>query len=289
MAQTGDILQLIKEIRTEIQLHHPELISMFETYAAEAVFGRDIIDADLKTLPTSASVLEVGAGSLILSCQLSREGYLTTALEPIGEGFTHFRRLQDVVMKVAANDNIKLSMINAPAEHLDVTSTFDYAFSINVMEHVNDEKQVIANVLKSLKINAKYRFICPNYLFPYEPHFNIPTFFSKKLTGRIFKNRINSYHVLSDPWGTWQSLNWISIPRVKKIVNQLTNANVVFHRDLLLKMLERVVSDTEFSKRRSKWMTAVFSSIVSLNIHKLTAHIPATAQPVIDCVIQKNN
>lgn len=289
MPSTGRMTDFIEEIRSEIKAHHPELVSLFETYAAEAIFGRGVIDADLAQLPVNASIIEVGAGSLILSCQLTREGYRMTAVEPIGEGFTHFRRLQEVVMSVAAKHHVQLNVLNTPAENLDVAPTFDYAFSINVMEHVSNEKQVIANVLNALKTKAKYRFICPNYLFPYEPHFNMPTFFSKKLTEKIFKNRINGHHVLNDPWGTWQSLNWISVPRVKSIVNQLTSSSVIFRRDLMLKMLERVVSDNEFSKRRSKWMNAMFSGIVALNIHKLTAYIPATAQPVIDCVIQKNN
>lgn len=289
MANPNHMIDFVEEIRSEIKANHPELVSLFETYAAEAIFGRSVIDADLAYLPVNASIIEIGAGSLILSCQLTREGYRMTAVEPIGEGFTHFGRLQEVVMSIAAKHHIQLNILNTPAEQLDVAPTFDYAFSINVMEHVSNEKQVIANVLNALERKAKYRFICPNYLFPYEPHFNMPTFFSKKLTEKIFKNRINGHHVLSDPWGTWQSLNWISVPKVVKIVNQLASPNVVFRRDLMLKMLERVVSDNEFSKRRSKWMNAMFSGIVALNIHKLTAYIPATAQPVIDCVIQKNN
>jgi 16S rRNA A1518/A1519 N6-dimethyltransferase RsmA/KsgA/DIM1 with predicted DNA glycosylase/AP lyase activity len=282
-----NIADFINEIRNEIQLNHQELISTFETYAAEAVFGRDIIDKDLNLLAPSSSIIEVGAGSLILSCQLLREGYHVTALEPIGEGFSHFTKLQDIVLKVASEVKHQLVIIGTPAEHLNVKITYDYAFSINVMEHVIDEKQVIANVLNALKVGAKYRFICPNYIFPYEPHFNIPTLFSKKLTEKIFKKRILSHHVLTDPWGTWQSLNWISVPKIKSIVSQLNNSSVMFSRDLLLKMLERAVVDKQFSKRRSRWMNSIFKSIVSSNLHQLTALIPATVQPVIDCVVIK--
>lgn len=288
MAQSSNnIIDFVNEIRIEIQLNHQELIPIFETYAAEAVFGRNIIDTDLKLLAPSSSILEVGAGSLILSCQLLREGYHVTALEPIGEGFSHFTKLQDIVLKVAAMTQHQPVIISVPAEYLDVSTAYDYAFSINVMEHVSDEKQVIANVLRALKVGAKYRFICPNYIFPYEPHFNIPTLFSKKLTERIFKKRILSHHVLTDPWGTWQSLNWISVPKIKSIVGQFNNASVIFSRDLLLKMLERAVADKQFSKRRSGWMNRIFKGVVLSNLHQLTALIPATVQPVIDCVVLK--
>jgi hypothetical protein len=61
----------------------------------------------------------------------------------------------------------------------------------------------------------------------------------------------------------------------------------MFSRDLLLKMLERAVVDKQFSKRRSGWMNSIFKSIVSSNLHQLTALIPATVQPVIDCVVIK--
>ena len=289
MADKHNINQLIKDIRNQIQLNHTELMDIFEVYAAEAVFGREVIDADLKLLPASASLLEVGAGSLMLSCQLLREGFQITALEPFGDGFSHFKSLQKVVLSVATKAGLQLSIINSPAEQLDVPATFDYAFSINVMEHVANEKQVITNVLKALKIGAKYRFICPNYTFPYEPHFNIPTLFSKNLTERFFKHKILTCSALKDPWGTWQSLNWITVLKIKGIVKHLSHSRVTFRRDLVLKMFERVVSDVEFSKRRSGWLNAIIGGIVSLRLHKLTAYIPATAQPVIDCVIFKVN
>lgn len=288
MSKTSRIQDFVEEIRSEISLNHPELISLFETYAAEAIFGRNLIDSDLKLLPLRAAIFEVGAGSLILSCQLSREGYLVTALEPIAEGFSHFRKLQNIVLKIANKYNVNLPIINSPAENLNLASKFDYAFSINVMEHVRNEKQVIENVLISLKNQAKYRFICPNYIFPYEPHFNIPIVLTKNLTEKLFKNRINSYHLLNDPLGTWQSLNWISVLKIRKIISETKNLKVTFHRDLFLKMLNRAVTDNQFSKRRSKWMNAIFRSIVSLRLHQLTAYIPVTVQPVIDCEIQRS-
>lgn len=288
MAQPRTMLAFIDEIRTEIQSHHPALISLFETYAAEAMFGREMIDADLQQLSVSASILEIGAGALILSCQLLREGYNVTALEPIGEGFSHFKTLQDVVLSMVARSRLTLNIISAPAERLNATSVFDYAFSINVMEHVNDEKMVIENVLDALKVGAKYRFICPNYTFPYEPHFNIPTFFSKGLTERIFKNKITTHQVLSDPWGTWQSLNWISVSKVKRIIHQSKNTKISFNRSLLKKMIERALVDKQFSMRRSTWMTKVIRGIIYLNLHELCRLIPASLQPVMDCTLQKS-
>eukprot|EP00494_Astrolonche_serrata_P011852 UN11950 len=57
------------------------------------------------------------------------------------------------------------------------------------MEHVDDVDQVIRNVADSLRHGGTYRFTCPNYFFPYEPHFNIPTLLSKNLTEKLLPKK----------------------------------------------------------------------------------------------------
>src|SRR3546814_4374082 len=85
------------------------------------------------------------------------------------------------------------------------------------MEHVNDVEQVIINVFNSLKENAYYDFTCPNYLFPYAPHFNIPTLFSKRLTEKVFRKHIYNNNKIPDHKDTWESLNWFSVTQISKI------------------------------------------------------------------------
>ena len=60
--------------------NHPEMLSVFEIYAAEAMFGRRYISAEIDRLRPEAKILEIGAGSFLLSCQLVREGFKVTAL-----------------------------------------------------------------------------------------------------------------------------------------------------------------------------------------------------------------
>ena len=43
------------------------------------------------------------------------------------------------------------------------------------MEHVDDVPLVLRRVMSALRPGAAYRFVCPNYRFPFEPHFDIPT------------------------------------------------------------------------------------------------------------------
>lgn len=278
------IYDWVKEIQQVILFTRPELAKIFQTYAGEAIFARKLLDINLRSIPSNSKVLEVGAGSLILSCQLSKEGYEVTALEPISQGFSHFNELQIVVLDLARRGGFCPEILELHAEQLDKEKIYDFAFSINVMEHVDNVSQVIYRVADALKPDAVYRFICPNYSFPYEPHFNIPIIFSKKVTEAVFKNKIFTNSEISDPIGTWRSINWISVRLVRDIALR-NNIEVFFNKSLLSKMLERVVSDPIFRARRPSWLKLIFELVIKLKLHQLTQYIPVGLQPTIDCSI----
>jgi 2-polyprenyl-3-methyl-5-hydroxy-6-metoxy-1,4-benzoquinol methylase len=260
----------------------PELVSLFDTYAAEAVHGRRYIASDLERLYPGAKVLEVGAGSLLLSCQLVREGFRVTALEPIGTGFAHFERMRQMVLQRSAALGCLPRVLNMHAEDLAEQNTYDYAFSVNVMEHVDDVERVVSNVCNSLITGASYRFTCPNYLFPYEPHFNIPTLFSKLLTEKILGHKIFGSK-MPDPSGTWKSLNWITVVQLQNIAKRLPERRLVFNRRLLVSTLERIAFDQHFAERRSPAVCKCLSLLVRLRLHKLLRFMPAALQPIMDC------
>jgi 2-polyprenyl-3-methyl-5-hydroxy-6-metoxy-1,4-benzoquinol methylase len=277
----------INSLRLEIRKHKPELLNLFETYAGEALFGRTFIDSDLEKLPINARILEVGAGSLILSCQLVREGYIVTALEPIGEGFSYFEELRSIVLGQAVLFGYEPRLLTIVAEELYEPSQYDFAFSINVMEHVKDVGVVIENVVEALSPIGYYRFTCPNYLFPYEPHFNIPTLFSKKLTEWVLHNKIFGSKKILDPSGTWQSLNWINVVQVRNIVNQLKGIKITFNRNLLVSTFERIGTDQNFAGRRSPIVRKLILILVQLRLHFLLRFMPALFQPIMDCRLLK--
>ena len=281
------IEEWLVELRSVFVEKSPELLSFFDVYAGEALFGRRYIDQDLKRLPAGARVLEVGAGSLLLSCQLVQEGYQVTALEPIGAGFSHFDKMRQMVLTSALSTGCCPEILNLPAESLDEDACFCYAFSINVMEHVDNVEHVLVNVGRSLSHGAIYRFTCPNYLFPYEPHFNIPTLFSKRLTEKLLRSRIFNDQTIPDPSGTWRSLNWINVLQVARYIRRLPWLTVGFDRRILVSSIERVATDSGFASRRSGGVRRLLLTLVSLRIHHLFGFIPASLQPVMDCHIEK--
>ncbi|MDO9224749.1 MAG: hypothetical protein Q8M09_03920 [Pseudomonadota bacterium] len=285
--QNSGIECWLAEVRSQFVNAAPELLTLFDTYAAEALFGRLYIASDLERLHHGSPILEVGAGSLLLSCQLMREGFDVTALEPTGDGFCHFGQMRQVILNTAYSLGCCPAILDLPAERLSAVNRFDYAFSVNVMEHVNDVASVLIKVGTSLTIGATYRFTCPNYLFPYEPHFNIPTLFSKKLTEKLLARKIFCSRTVPDPSGTWKSLNWISVYQVGHYVRQLLWLRLTFNRSMLVSTLERIVSDPDFAARRSPSMRFLLGSLVHFRVHRLFGLVPALLQPIMDCSIQK--
>jgi SAM-dependent methyltransferase len=274
----------LARVCSHLDAHAPELRPLFDTMAAEARFARGWLSEDLARLPANAALLEVGGGVFLLSSQLAAEGFDITAIEPTGEGFGEFRQLGDIVLELAA---VKPTIVPCRAEDFSSDKRFDFAFSLNVMEHIDVPDEALARVSEVLKPGASYRFLCPNYLFPYEPHFNIPTLFTKGLTWRLMGRRIEGNTRMDDPTGVWRSLNWITVPKVERVVAKDTTLTLHFHRSTLVWMLERALTDKEFAGRRSKWMVAVVRMAVALRLHHLAGYIPAMLQPIMDVRLTK--
>lgn len=277
----------LDQIRVHLEATAASLVPLFEVMAGEARFARAWLADDLAALPTGATLLEVGGGVFLLSCSLVREGFSVTAIEPIGDGFGEFEQLGAVVLEFARREGVVPTIAACKAEYFRSTTPFDFAFSLNVMEHIDAPEVAIERVSAVLKVGAFYRFMCPNYLFPYEPHFNIPIVLTKQLTERCFGKRIFTDTRMQDAAGVWRSLNWLTVPQVKRIAATDPTLTVQFNRASLVWMLERAVKDRAFAARRSGWMVGLIRRVVFLRLHRLAAWIPPCAQPIMDVRLTK--
>src|SRR5260221_6647003 len=106
--------------------------------------------------------------------------------------------------------------------------------------------------------------MCANYLSPYEALFNILTLFSKSLPEKLFRRRIYANTRVGDAAGVWKSLNWITVPKVVRAVQNLAGVSVSFDRSMLEAVLLRAVGDREFFERRSPWVRRLAQSAVRL-------------------------
>ena len=277
----------LEELRAVVARAAPQLERLFEIFAQEARMGRAWLAPSLERLAPGAAVLEIGAGLMLLGCQLRREGFSVTALEPVGEGFSSFADLQRIVLQHAERRGIAPRLLPIAVERLDRTSEFDFVYSINVMEHVGDYSLALERIGRALRPGCEYRFLCANYLFPYEPHFDIPIVLSKGLTEKLFRRRIYGNQRVGDAAGVWKSLNWITVPKVVRAARKLPGVSVSFNRATLEAVLLRAVSDREFSARRSPFVRRLARGAVRLGLHRLARWVPPFMQPVMDCSVRR--
>ncbi len=263
----------------------PDLGDVLTDYIGEARFGAVIIDAEMGQLPRGSRVLEVGAGMLLLSCALQSAGYQVSAVEPVGIGFSHINRLRQIVWDYAIDRGCCPQLLSIKAEQIVADAEFDFAFSMNVMEHVDDVPLVLGRVVRALRPGAAYRFVCPNYGFPYEAHFDMPTLLSKSLTWRFFRNRILNSRTVLDPQGTWQSLNWISVASVRRTCRRDLGIEPEFDRTVSYRFVRRAIDDPSFQRRHSRFLCALCASIDAIGASRLLTHLPAEAQPALSCRI----
>ena len=279
--------EFLAPVRQHLDAQAPHLRPLFDVMAGEARFARWWLDDDLRGLPEAASILEVGGGAFLLAYELAREGFAITAIEPIGVGFGALEELGELVLEVAARDSVVPKVVRCKAEEFRSDAQFQLAFSVNVMEHVEAPDVAIERVSASLSPGGSYRFLCPNYLFPYEPHFNIPTFGSKALTERFMRRRIQASKRMDDPIGVWRSLNWITVPQVRRMAAADASLGIAFQRRTLAPMIERAVSDVEFAKRRSAWMLTAVKVLSATRLLRFASLVPATFQPLMDVRLTK--
>ena len=286
---TSGPLGFVSDVRAFVQAEAPDLMKTFDVYAQEAVVGRALFAPQISALKQSAPIVEIGGGMMLLSCLLQNEGFEVTAVEPVGPGFSHFHRLQALVLQYAKRQGCAPHVVPIAAEDMLFDGAFDFAYSMNVMEHVRDVEAVIVRSIAALRVGGQYRFTCPNYLFPYEPHFNIPTLISKSATEKCFGSQIFNNPNLDDPPGTWRSLNWITVPQIASVARRLPNTDVSFSRQLLSDTLERVLHDPAFAARRSAWANRIIKALVNSRLHKIAKWVPASAHPIIDCTLTRTH
>lgn len=294
MGSANDIQRHVMAMETylaQMQAHvaqqAPELLPVFADYLGEARFGMDLLATDLDTLPAGATILEVGAGSHLLSCWLQHLGYRVIAVEPIGSGFSHLDRLREIVLDLAAENGYRPELHALQAETLNMESVADFAFSINVMEHVGNVGTVLCRVHAALKPGACYRFTCPNYIFPYEPHFNLPTLGGRRLTEWVLGHWIFNSCRVADPRGTWASLNWINVLGVRQACHALLNCKLEFSPAAWQLQIHRALADTGFQQRRSHFIRTLFGILEKLGLSALLMRIPLLLLPVMDCRIHR--
>jgi len=272
MTQRGKIVEGM------IALERPELIDLFSTYQNEAIEARRLLESSLIDLNSGAAILEVGGGILALAIQLASEGFRVTTVEPVGEGFDHISWIMEKYLQTAQEENIDFLLIRDSIENCSFDSKFEFIFSINVMEHLQNPYEVIAQLVNSLTDFGQYRFFCPNYNFPYEPHF----------AKWMWSRRNGSFYLqpsrISHSIDLYSSINFIT---TKKLLNATRKANVslTFNKNALFDLLRRASNDPAL-RGRHKGIALLANLAVRARLNYLARFVPIYIQPVIDVEVK---
>jgi SAM-dependent methyltransferase len=250
----------------------PEIVRrQLDTYLNECRVGLDLIDPYLDGRPR---LLEVGAGIGALSAFLASEGFDIEAIEPAGPGFdivATFRRAIDSQLDMADRQVHDAGVDEIP----DGLGLFDLVFSVHVLEHVPDVDSAIEAMHDRLVPGGRSVHVCPNYTFPFDPHFGIPLVPGRPAaTSALLPASIGSS-------GMWNSLNFVTAGRVRRTARRL-DLTVEFRRGVLGEMVDRLESDPVFRDRHERLVNVTDVLVNRLHLRAALERWPAgLASPMV--------
>ena len=255
---------------------------MSDLLVNEARFGLSRVLPILHSFESeSPNVLEVGAGSCILSAYLSSTGFRVTALEPLGPEFDFFNDVQFRVLDFCQRKAIRLNLIRATGEQLDSAGEFDFAFTINALEHMREPILTIDNMYRSLKPGGLVLACCPNYTIPLEVHFNIFLVTrSKRLNEWLYRSKINRYPRV------WDELNFIRYVDVRRHLAR-RELQFAFNRATMRDLVARLLTDPIFAQRMPTLVRAIGAGLKYCGLLNVLALIPPRFQTPMEVLIRR--
>ncbi len=267
-----------------IALERPDLIDLFLTYQNEATAARRFLHNSLTELNPNVEILEVGGGILALAIQLASEGFKVTSVEPVGEGFTGISHIMSIFSKIARTENVTFKLVESPIEDCAFDHKFDFIFSINVMEHLKDPYAVLIQMNNALKVGGKYRFLCPNYDFPYEPHFSKWLWRRRQNSFYLEATRANGLKIhLTEQKGLYDSLNFLTLRKLRSI-SRKNEITFIYNKFALRNLISRALDDSNLQKRH-KGLTNAIKVLKFFGILKITEYLDPNFQPIIDAEV----
>jgi 2-polyprenyl-3-methyl-5-hydroxy-6-metoxy-1,4-benzoquinol methylase len=275
-----------KKVLDNIQIKKPDLINALRIYAAEAKYGRIYLDKKLKSMSKESSILEIGGGTLALAIQLKFEGFNISCVQPKDTAFPEINYLAESYLKVASREKINLKIFEFFIENINLNQKYDLIFSINVMEHVKNPYLILKIIKNLLSYTGTYKFYCPNYDFPYEPHF--AKFLIKYRNNAFFfpsSKLPNLDNLVTNPTELYKTLNFITLRKVLLSCEQLSLIAKP-NKKSFFELIDRSFYDKELLARHTK-IRLPLKLIKFSRVHYFFKFFPSKFSPIIDCEISK--
>lgn len=214
-------------------------------------------------------ILEVGAGPGFAHAWLQklapRLELDVVAIEPSLAGHEPYFDMGKKLLELLGLDARRWHSL-AASDVAVLGRRFDLIFSSNVLEHVDDVARVIQALAGCLKVNGIMRHNCPNYAFPFEPHFGIPLWPLKPQMAEWILPSLRHNPL-------WRGLNWVtafSVSRAARTVDLKT----IFDRDHVYRTLMRFEKDLRFREKHPV-LFRIYQVLSKLGIPPLFKIIPA--------------
>jgi SAM-dependent methyltransferase len=225
--------------------------SALDLYMNEAYFFFNMIKPEIEC--PKMTFYEIGSGIGLVSRLISDYGHKVIATDPQSAGFGVMYKLNKIIERSFEHKSFLPEFYTLKAEDLakvlkNKNINIDMAFCANVIEHVGNLEPFFESILNNLKPNGKFRFICPNSAFPYEPHFGFITLFSKKLTYLVKRHYIINAGI-EKPLEFYQELSFPTIFKINRSINR-DKYQIIFHKSATKFYLERIFSDDFYQKRK---------------------------------------
>ncbi|MHB1206001.1 MAG: class I SAM-dependent methyltransferase [Rhodospirillaceae bacterium] len=190
--------------------------------------------------------LEIGSGPGLLLGRLQSHfpDCRFEGLEPVGSGFG---KTEAPLAVIAARANLKIHRCGY--EDFASAEPYDIIFSVNVFEHVVSWRDYLTRTHGWLAPGGIAVILCPNYAFPWEPHFRLPIVLNKPLTHSFFSARIAAYERNQDYHGLWASLNFV---KKREVLRFARTAGLRIDSDdtVMRRMFQRLFTDPAFAGRQ---------------------------------------
>jgi SAM-dependent methyltransferase len=195
---------------------------------------------------TSLTCLEIGCGPGVLLYKMQRAfpGFTFEGVEPVGGGFS---TTEKPLQRISSQLNLRIHRCGY--EQFQPTQKYDLIYSVNVFEHVASWRYYLEKVHGLLAPGGVAVILCPNYAFPFEPHFVMPIIINKSVTYALMSGFIMGKEKDRDWGGMWASLNFVKRRQLTAFL-KAQQWDFRYDERIMERMVARLFFDPHFSHRQ---------------------------------------
>jgi len=223
-------------------------------------------------LRSGQRVLEIGGGVGLAHAYLRAHetslGLECHAVEPALAGHDSSYTLGQAILRRLGLDSsrwLPLAAADVGQSPAALDRGFDFIFSNNVIEHVVPLEPAVTALARVLARGGVMRHNCPNYAFPYEPHFGIPLLPLAPRRTEVLRPALRRSPL-------WVGLNFVTAREIARIARS-SGLAIEFDRDHVVKTFARFGEEPLF-RAKHPILYWVWRLLDQLGLMRLLGSLP---------------